>query len=737
MTPGSFQKPSDHLHRLTVALGGNPNAGKTTVFNAITGTRQKVGNYPGVTVEKKEGFVRRDDAELDILDLPGTYSLTAYSAEEVVARNVLMDDEPDVVIDVIDSANLERNLYLAVQLLELGVPLVLAFNMADIAKSRGFEIDIDALSALLGVPIVETVGSKGEGIDELITQAIATGRAGQDAIDAQRQCNYGTELEPHIEELAELARRDGLGDRHARWFALKLLEHDKLSLERIKHRCPTHAAELVDRADQLRHHIQTIFGEEAEIVLADRRYGHISGACTETVRNTSESRHDISDQIDTLIANPKLGLPIFLVMMFGVFHLTFALGNPLGGLIEAGIGWLSSFVGGLWPEAAMPLLRSLILDGIIEGVGAVIVFLPIIVLLFLAISFLEDTGYLARAAFIVDRYMHKLGLHGKSFIPMLIGFGCSVPAIMATRTLESRRDRLTTMLIVPLMSCGARVPIYAMFVPAFFPHRWQAPITFAIYLLGILVAIGCAKLLRSTLLRGEPTPFVMELPPYRMPTLRGVLIHMWERAWQYVKKAGTVILLGTIILWAVNTFPRDMEAQDAHDQAVAEIDTQLEAPDLSPDVEVQLIAERDQLGFDLAANQVNHSLMGRVGHGMEPVLRPMGFDWKVGTAMLGALPAKEIFISQLSVINALGEDAEGPQGQALQDKLAIQYSRLQGVCIIIFALISAPCIATTAATWAEAGWKWAMFQFFGLTLLAYTITTVVYQAGILIMKIVT
>ncbi len=737
MTPGNFQKSSDHLHRLTVALAGNPNAGKTTVFNAITGTRQKVGNYPGVTVEKKEGFARTNDAELDILDLPGTYSLTAYSAEEVVARNVLMDDEPDVVIDVIDSANLERNLYLAVQLLELGVPMVLAFNMTDIARNRGFEIDTEALSALLGVPIIETVGSKKEGIDELVAQAVITGRQGQDAIDAQRQCNYGWELEPHIEELAELARRDGLGDRHARWFALKLIEADKLALDRIEHRCPTHAAELVERAQQIRHHIQHIFGDEAEIVLADRRYGHISGACTETVRNTSESRHDISDKIDTLIANPKMGLPIFLVMMFGVFHFTFALGGPLGGLIEAGIGWLSGFVGGLWPETALPLLRSLILSGIIEGVGAVIVFLPIIVLLFLAISFLEDTGYLARAAFIVDRYMHKLGLHGKSFIPMLIGFGCSVPAIMATRTLESRRDRLTTMLIVPLMSCGARIPIYAMFVPAFFPQVWQAPIVFGIYILGILVAIGCAKLLRTTLLRGEPTPFVMELPPYRMPTLRGVLIHMWERAWQYVKKAGTVILLGTIILWAVNTFPRDLEAQATHDQAVAAIDDQLATPDLPADVATQLEADRTQLGYDLAAKAVHHSLMGRIGHGMEPVLAPMGFDWKVGTAMLGALPAKEIFISQLSVINALGESDEEGKQQALQTKLAANYTRLQGICIMIFALISAPCIATTAATWAEAGWKWALFQFGGLTLLAYGVTTLVYQTGLLIIRVAT
>ncbi len=736
MTPGNFQKTSDHEHRLTAALAGNPNAGKTTVFNAITGTRQKVGNYPGVTVEKKEGFARTDDAEIDILDLPGTYSLTAYSAEEVVARKVLIDDEPDVVIDVIDSANLERNLYLAVQLLELGVPLVLAFNMMDIARSRGFEIDTEALSALLGVPIIETVGSKKEGISELIAQAVITGRAGQAAIDAQRQCNYGGELEPHIEELCELARRDGLGDRHARWFALKLIEADKLSLERIKHRCPTHAAELIERAEQIRHHIEHIFGDRPEIVLADRRYGYISGACTETVRNTGESRHDISDKIDTLIANPTMGLPIFLVLMFGVFHFTFAFGGPLGDLIAAGIEVLSGFVGALWPETAMPLLRSLVLEGIIEGVGAVIVFLPIIVLLFLAISFLEDTGYLARAAFIVDRYMHKLGLHGKSFIPMLIGFGCSVPAIMATRTLESRRDRLTTMLIVPLMSCGARVPIYAMFVPAFFPKTWQAPITFGIYLIGILVAIGCAKLLRSTLLRGEPTPFVMELPPYRMPTLRGVLIHMWERAWQYLKKAGTVILLGTIILWAANTFPRDFEAQAQHDEAAAAIDEQLAQPELTDEQRTDLEDQLTQLGYELGAAEARHSVMGRIGHAMVPALTPMGFDWKVGTAMLGALPAKEIFIAQLSVISALGEGEDEAGHQALEDRLRADYTRLQGFCIMIFALISAPCIATTAATWAEAGWKWALFQFFGLTLLAYTTTTIVYQAGLLITRIV-
>jgi ferrous iron transport protein B len=728
-TPTLFEKTSDHQTRLTMALAGNPNAGKTTVFNAITGARQKVGNYAGVTVEKKEGFTQVGQTQLDILDLPGTYSLTAYSAEEIVARNVLMDGDPDVVIDVVDSSNLERNLYLAVQLLELGVPLVLAFNMSDIARSRGYHIDIEALSTLLGVPIVETVGNKQQGIDDLLATAIDTAKQGQAAIDTHRPCNYGAELEPHIEELTELAQADGLGERHARWFALKLIEHDKEAIKRIHEWCPSGADELQERAEQIRQHIETIYGDQPEIILADRRYGYISGACTESVRNTVESRHDVSDKIDTVMTNQTFGLLIFFALMFLVFHLTFAIGNPMKDGIEAGKDALVSWLSGAWSPEAMPLLRSLALEGILEGVGTVLTFLPIILMLFLAISFLEDTGYMARAAFIVDHHMHKLGLHGKSFIPMLIGFGCSVPAILATRTLESRRDRLTTMLIVPLMSCAARLAIYIMIVPTFLSDKWQAPAFFIIYLFGILVAVACAKLLRMTVLKGDSMPFVMELPPYRMPTLKGLTIHMWERSYQYVKKAGTVILLATIILWAANTFPRDHAAIEHHDAQMADYDVQLaSAP--TPEAQVQLQEQASQLQNQFRAYQVENSAMGRLGHWMEPALRPMGFDWKIGTSFLGALPAKEIFVSQMRVIYALGEEGSD---HSLTEQIRSNYSPLVAICIIVFALISAPCVATTAATWSEAGWKWAIFQFIGLTVLAYTLTTITYQVGRLIL----
>jgi ferrous iron transport protein B len=726
MTPTLFEKTSDHRTRLTMALAGNPNAGKTTVFNAITGARQKVGNYAGVTVEKKEGFAQVGQTQLDILDLPGTYSLTAYSAEEIVARNVLMDGDPDVVVDVVDSSNLERNLYLAVQLLELGVPLVLAFNMADIARHRGYDINIKELSTLLGVPIVETIGNRDRGIDELLRVAIDTAHQGQAAIDAHRPCNYGAELEPHIEELTELAKVDGLGERHARWFALKLIEGDAEAIKRIHEWCPSGADELQQRADQIRQHIETVFGDRPEIILADRRYGYISGACTEAVRNTVESRHDLSDKIDTVMTNRTFGLFIFLAMMFGVFHLTFSIGGPLQEWFDAGKDVLVEWVSGIWSADTMPLFRSLVINGVLEGVGSVLTFLPIILMLFLGVSFLEDTGYMARAAFIVDHLMHKLGLHGKSFIPMLIGFGCSVPAILATRTLESRRDRLTTMLIVPLMSCAARLPIYVMIIPTFLPKHLQAPMLFAIYLFGILVAIGCAKLLRMTMLRGESMPFVMELPPYRMPTLKGLVIHMWERSYQYVKKAGTVILLATIILWAANTFPRDAEAIEAHDAQIASYEALLEtAPE---DQQVHIKEEMTQLTNAFQSWQVEHSAMGRLGHWMEPALRPMGFDWKIGTSFLGALPAKEIFVSQMRVIYALGEE-QGENDETLTEQLRHSYPPLVAICIIVFALISAPCIATTAATWSEAGWKWALFQFGGLTVLAYVLTTIVYQIG--------
>ena len=713
---------------LTIALAGNPNSGKTTVFNALTGGRQHVGNYPGVTVESKEGWARHGGEAVRIIDLPGTYSLTAYSAEELVARNVLIHEKPDAVIDILDASNIERNLYLGVQLMELGVPLVFAMNMADVAQQRGLEFDLDLLAKLTGVRFVPTVGSRKAGLGELMDQAVSVAQAERPA--EPRRVDYGKEIEAEIAHLVEQIDAAGVSIEGvpSRWVALKLLEGDTHLREHIGNEA------LIDASDKACRHLESLLGDTPEAIIADRRYGFISGACQEAVRMTAEVRHNRSDQIDAVVTHRLLGLPIFFVLMYLVFQLTFTLGEPPMGWIESGFEWLGETISGFWPAGSESLLRSLLVDGIIAGVGGVLVFLPNILLLFLAIAFLEDSGYMARAAFIMDRLMHKIGLHGKSFVPMLIGFGCSVPAIMATRTLENRKDRLVTMLVVPLMSCGARLPIYMLLIPAFFPLRvigWgitnHALWMLLIYVIGMVLAVICAKLLKSTILRGETPPFVMELPPYRMPTVRGVALHMWNRGGAYVKKAGTIILGIAILLWAMQQWPGlPQERADAIEAHRAAIETRADIDEET----------RDELLAGVAATEAEQtmraSLMGRIGHGIEPVLRPCGFDWKISTAMIGAFAAKEVFVTQMGIVYSLGEE-EDEESEPLREKLQANYTSLQGFCIMLFCLISAPCMATIAITKRESNsWKWALFQLAGLTLLAWVVTTAVYQVGQLV-----
>jgi ferrous iron transport protein B len=681
--------------RITIALAGNPNSGKTTLFNSMTGSHQHVGNYPGVTVEKKEGTCKSGDATINVVDLPGTYSLTAYSVEELVARNFIIDEKPDVVVDVVDASNLERNLYLALQIMELGVPVVLAFNMSDVARDRGFEFNLDLLSSLLGAPIVPTVGHKNVGVQELLATAVRVAHANRS--QKAPDIDYGKDLERGIERILNRLNEavPCVNEREARWTAIKLLENDKEVAARIQ------SDELHEAVRTERERIEALLGDSAEMIIADRRYGFISGACQEAVRSTVESRHTRSDRIDEVVIHRVWGLPIFLGLMYFVFWLTFTVGTPPMDWLESLFGWLGGAVAGLWPAGSDSVLKSLLVDGIIGGVGGVMVFLPNILLLFLAIAALEDSGYMARAAFMMDRLMHKIGLHGKSFIPMLTGFGCSVPAIMATRTLENQRDRLTTMLVIPLVSCGARLPIYALIIPAFFPESWRAPMLWIIYVIGIVLAILCAKLLRSTLFKGESVPFVMELPPYRMPTIRGMTIHMWERAGLYLKKAGTIILAVSVILWALTSFPK---ARDI-------------APQASPE-------ERQ-------AAELSHTVAGRIGHAMEPFIKPLGFDWRIGTAMIGAFAAKEVFVAQMGIVYSVGEADE--ESASLRNKLRANYSPLVGFCIMLFMLISAPCMATIAVTKRESNsWKWALFQLGGLTVMAYVLTLLVFQAGTLL-----
>lgn len=712
--------------RIKIALAGNPNSGKTTIFNNITGSRQRVGNYPGVTVEKKEGTRVFDGVRMDVVDLPGTYSLTAYSAEELVARNFVIEESPDVVIDVLDASNLERNLYLTTQFIELGAPLVLALNMSDVALRRGHEIDIAKLSALLGAPIVATVGHRNAGTEELLSAALRVARGEEGRPVAVRYCREVDEAVSRIQAILE-ERKIPLDHYPPRWAALKLLENDEAV--RAKVADSPAGAEALSAVAERAAHIEKILGDSPEIIIADRRYGFISGACQEAMKSTVEFRHTVSDKIDSILTHRTLGLPIFLVLMFLMFHLVFTLGEAPMGWIEALFGWLGGAAGGLWPAGSDSVPRSLVVDGIIGGVGGVLTFLPNIVLLFMAIAVLEDTGYMARAAFVMDRLMHRIGLHGKSFIPLLIGMGCTVPAIMATRILESRRDRLVTMLVLPLISCSARQTIYLLIIPAFFAHRWQGPMLWIMYLIGVVIAVIAARLLRGTLFRGESEPFVMELPPYRMPTLRGALIHMWERAWLYVKKAGTVILAISVILWALNSFPRkevfDRDYGDMKEQARTEYEKASGAPEARARYERALA----QIEAEKRGERLAYSISGRIGRFIEPALALMGFDWRIGTSLIGAFAAKEVFVAQMGIVYSLGDEG----AHSLRRTLREHYTPLAGFCIMLFCLVSTPCMATIAATRRESGsWGWALLQLGGLTALAFALTAIVYQAGSLL-----
>jgi ferrous iron transport protein B len=716
---------------ITVAVAGNPNSGKTTIFNSLTGARQHVGNYPGVTVEWKKGTHKRGDVKLDLVDLPGTYSLTAFSEEELVARDYLLNAAPDVVVNVVDASNLERNLFLTTELLEIGRPMVIVLNMADMARDRGLRIDTARLAEKLGVPVVSAIGNRGVGMDDLveavmqvaISQASLPGPAGVcgesgpgpttlaslEARGGPSHVNYGPQVEKVISEIEDLLP-DG---EHRRWQAIKLVGHDDKVIEGLA----------VPGAREAIAGLTASFAaesnDEPDILMARLRYEFIADICQGVCRAPVNSHTTVSDRIDRVAMHPVWGVPIFLGLMYFAFTLTFTLGNPLMNLIDSGFGYLADFISGLWSPGSSSPLKSLIVDGIIGGVGGVIVFLPNIVLLFMAIAILEGTGYMARAAFVMDRFMSKVGLHGKSFIPLLIGFGCTVPAIMATRTLESRRDRLITMMVLPLMSCGARLPIYALMIPAFFPAKLQGPALWTIYVTGILLALGGAHFLRATLFRGETTPFLMELPPYRMPTAASLLVQMWTRAWLYVKKAGTVILGAAIILWFLTFYPKppaDYILPAGFDNTNSEsamVFSEITDPNLA------------------RAAELSYSITGRVGRALEPLIAPLGFDWRIGTALVGAIPAKEVFVAQMGIVFAVGEADE--TSDQLRAQLRARYTPLIGFCIMLFALISTPCIATFAITRQEAGSiKWAFAQSFGLTALAWVVTFLAYRGGLLV-----
>ncbi len=693
-----------------IALAGNPNAGKTSVFNGLTGTRQHVGNYPGVTVEIKKGVIRKTDFTL--VDLPGTYSLTPYSEEERVARNLLWKEKPDLIVNVVDSSNLERNLYLTLQLMEFGIPLLLDLNMRDIAIAKGWMIDAKKLALTLGLPVVETVGHQNKGFDELTKSA-------KTALSTSKRVSQTAHFSNSINQALDILEKKlpkANASANTRWLALKLLEGDPDIEQEIT------SVEIMQTAKKLRADLEMEYHTGIETVLAEQRYKYIEGVFMQCVSSKLSFKKPLSTKIDAIVLNKYFGIPIFLIMMFLVFQLTFTVGEPLMGWVESMFGWLGDLITGFWPEESESLLKSLLVDGIIGGVGGVLVFLPNILLLFLAISILEDSGYMARAAFIMDRLMNKIGLHGKSFIPMLIGFGCSVPAIMAARTLDNRRDRLVTMLVVPLMSCGARLPIYALIIPAFFPSQWHAPMLWLIYVIGILLAIISAKLLRVTIFKGETVPFIMELPPYHFPSIKGTLIHMWDRGKLYIQKAGTVILGISILLWALSTFPRLSQERLEEYEMQREMIVQSA---LSDSLQTMQLAAVDN---HQAEESVEYSAAGRLGRFIEPVIAPMGFDWRIGTSLVGAFAAKEVFVSTMGIVFSVGEADE--ESESLRSKLVEAYDPLIAFAIMLFSLISAPCMATIAVTKRESNsWKWALFQLVGLTLMAYLVTLVVFQAG--------
>jgi len=706
---------------LTIALAGNPNAGKTTLFNNLTGANQHVGNYPGVTVEKKEGTLNFKGHKIRLVDLPGTYSLSASSIEEVIARNYIIEQRPDAVINIVDASNLERNLYLTTQLLELGTPVIIAMNMSDMARNRGIITDIDLLSRLLGVRIISTVGHKRKGMDELMQAVLDTvnNRTGY----RPSRVHYGREFE---EEIAELTG-DIISDKmltngyQPRWVALKLLENDS---EVVKYMSAFNSAEeLFKRAEEGRNRIEQLFGDAPSAIITDKRYGFISGACSEATQLTGHHRHDVSDKIDLALIHPVLGLPIFAGLMWLMFNLTFTLGETPMGWIESGINWLSSVLMTLLPEG---LIRSLLIDGIIGGVGGVLVFLPNIMLLFLCIAILEDSGYMARAAFIMDRIMHKIGLHGKSFIPMLIGFGCSVPAYMGSRILDDKADRLVTMHVTTFMSCGARLPVYILICGAFWPKN-AGNVVFSIYVLGVVIAVGMVKLLRSTRFRGMSAPFIMELPPYRIPTLRSLAIHMWERSWMYMRKAGTIILAISIVMWFLMTFPQKTEF--SHDYTAMEtIAVQEHADgDLS---ENQLAQKLVDIENTRAAESMEYSFAGRLGRVFEPVIKPLGFDWRLGIAIISGFAAKEVVVATMGTIYGVGDVDEN--STTLRERLSTdpKYSKLVAYAFLVFVLLYMPCMAAQAVFIRETGsWREWWYQLFYTSALAYGLALIVYQGG--------
>ncbi|MDR1373204.1 MAG: ferrous iron transport protein B [Dysgonamonadaceae bacterium] len=675
---------------INVALVGNPNSGKTSLFNIASGTHERVGNYSGVTVDAKEGKFHHNSYTFNLVDLPGTYSLSTYSPEETYVRNHIAEGEPDIIINVVSASNLERNLYLTTQLIDMDATVVVALNMYDELEKSGAEFDYQSLGEMIGYPFVPTVAKSGKGIDKLFDTVIEVYER-RNNIARHIHINYGEEIETgikHVKRLLNEQKELGI-DISRRYLSILLLEGDKHGESMIAS-LPDSKKILAER-DIHSSYIREDFREDVETAFTDARYGFIDGALKQTFREGAKDKLAVTHRIDKIVINKMAGFPLFFLFMFLMFECTFLLGEYPMTWIESGVSALGKLLDGAMPEGQF---KDLLIHGIIGGAGSVIVFLPNIVILYLFISFMEDTGYMARAAFIMDRFMQKMGLHGKSFIPLVMGFGCNVPAIMSTRIIESRNIRLITILVNSLMSCSARLPVYILLVGAFFPHNGGL-VLFGLYITGIVLAIIMARIFKKFLVRGEDLPFVMELPPYRMPTLKAMSRHCWDKTQQYLHKMGGIILIASIVVWFLEYYPRNS-----------------------------------------AENPERNSYIEQIGRFIEPVMRPLGFDWKISASLISGMTAKEIIVSTMGIIYA-GE-TENKSEVLLKERLQTErgadgqlvFSPLTAISMLLFILVYFPCIATLAAIKNESGsWKWALFAVFYTTSLAWILSFTVYQVG--------
>lgn len=724
---------------INIALVGNPNCGKTTLFNYVSGAKEHVGNYSGVTIDSKEGTFEHNGYTFNIVDLPGTYSLSAYSPEELFVRKHITEKSPDIIINVIDSSNLERNLLLTTQLIDMDVKVVAALNMYDELTKKGDTFKHDKLGKMLGINFIPTVSSKRQGINELFDKAI---EIYEDTSVNQRRISihYGQTIEKAIGKMQNeiFPKFDLPKNISPRYLAIKLLEQDKEFCSNILNTTPFE--KLKNKNLSIIKKVESDLGDDCETLITDAKYGFIAGALKETYKESPIVRVRKSEIVDTFITHKLFGFPIFFFFMWLMFQSTFSLGQYPMDLIEQGVEALMGLMDKL--ITAGPF-KDLLIDGIISGMGGVVVFLPNILILFFFISFMEDTGYMARAAFIMDKLMHKMGLHGKSFIPLIMGFGCNVPAIMATRTIEDKDNRLITMLINPFMSCSARLPVYILFIGAFFPEH-SGTVLFGIYSLGILLAIIVAKLFRKVLFKEKDVPFVMELPPYRMPTLRSTVRHMWNKGAQYLKKVGGIIMVASIIIWFLQNFPENVDYTQNYDHKISELQTQQEQLSSTIKLTDQSNNINSKIDSLLALKQNEKqkaSYIGKIGQFIEPSIRPLGFDWKMGISILSGVAAKEVVVSTMAVIYHSGTNAKTDEQSSLiqnikndtNDQGDPSYTPLIAFSFLIFILVYFPCIGVIATIRRESGsWKWAIFTIIYTTGLAWLLSFIVYQVGSLI-----